>query len=130
MTMFILSETQVRIIADSLKTIQEHQLEVRSILETAQHVVLESKKSAPKEDNRTDVVRAAKTQRKTRGTRGKTALNDAKALVIKQRLAEGATVRAVAKEFGVHITTINNIKWGKTYKHVQLQQTMPVAVAV
>jgi len=130
MTMFILSETDVRIIADNLKTISEHQQEVFSILENAQHVVIDASKpkqaAAPEERN--DSVRAAKPRRKGRA-RGKVALDAGKALQIKQRLADGATVRSLATEFGVHLTTINNIKWGKTYKHVQLQQTLPVAVA-
>lgn len=130
MTMFILSETDVRIIADSLKTISEHQQEVFSILENAQHVVIDASK--PKQpaatEERNETVRAAKPRRKGRA-RGKVALDAGKALQIKQRLADGATVRSLANEFGVHLTTINNIKWGKTYKHVQLQQTLPVAVA-
>jgi len=130
MTMFILSETDVRIIADSLKTISEHQQEVFSILENAQHVVIDASKpkQAVATEERHDSVRAAKPRRKGR-SRGKVALDAGKALQIKQRLADGATVRSLATEFGVHLTTINNIKWGKTYKHVQLQQTLPVAVA-
>jgi len=38
-------------------------------------------------------------------------------------------VAKIAKEFGVHVTTINCIKWGKTWKNVQLQQSAAVVVA-
>jgi hypothetical protein len=31
-------------------------------------------------------------------------------------------VAKIAADFGVHITTINCIKTGKTWKHIQLQQ--------
>jgi transposase-like protein len=50
-------------------------------------------------------------------------LNDAKVMEIKRQLAAGnKSVAKIAREYGVHITTINCIKWGKTWKHVQLQQ--------
>jgi hypothetical protein len=32
-------------------------------------------------------------------------------------------VAKIATEFGVHSTTINNIKFGRTWKSVALQQT-------
>jgi transposase-like protein len=57
-------------------------------------------------------------------------LNEAKVLEIKRQLAAGGkSVAAIARDFGVHITTINCIKWGKTWKNVTLQQPAPVVVA-
>jgi transposase-like protein len=57
-------------------------------------------------------------------------LTEPKVLEIKRQLAAGGkTVGAIAREFGVHMTTINCIKWGKTWKHVQIQQPTPVVVA-
>jgi hypothetical protein len=36
-------------------------------------------------------------------------------------------VAKIATEFGVHSTTINNIKFGRTWKSVALQQTAEVS---
>jgi len=84
---------------------------------------------------RTSDVRKPKSQSKTRkssrkGQRGVAVLTEAKVLEIKRQLAAGGkSVAKIAREFGVHSTTINCIKWGKTWKTVQLQQPAPVVVA-
>jgi hypothetical protein len=84
---------------------------------------------------RTADVQKVKSQSKTRkssrkGQRGVAVLTEPKVLEIKRQLAAGGkTVGAIAREFGVHMTTINCIKWGKTWKHVQIQQPVPVVVA-
>jgi transposase-like protein len=50
-------------------------------------------------------------------------LTEPKVLEIKRQLAAGGkSVGKIAKEFGVHPTTVNCIKWNKTWKHVVLQQ--------
>jgi len=41
---------------------------------------------------------------------------------IKTRLAAGEGATAISRDYKVHLTTINAIKWGKTWKHVTLQQ--------
>ena len=82
---------------------------------------------------RTSAVQAPKPQSKTRVSRRKTraALTEKKVLEIKRQLqAGGKSVAKIAKEFGVHSTTINCIKWGKTWKHVSLQQDQPTAVVI
>jgi transcriptional regulator with PAS, ATPase and Fis domain len=76
-------------------------------------------------------VQKPKSQTKTRVSRRRTrgALNERQVLEIKRQLqAGGKSVAKIAKEFGVHSTTINCIKWGKTWKHVTLQQAAPVIV--
>jgi hypothetical protein len=42
---------------------------------------------------------------------------------IKRRLAAGEKAGAICRDYKVHVTTINSIKYGKTWNHVQLQQT-------
>jgi hypothetical protein len=52
-----------------------------------------------------------KAKRKTRG-----ALDAAKVVEIKRRLA----AQKIANDYGVHVTTVNLIKYGKTWKNVQV----------
>jgi hypothetical protein len=135
MSMYVLSESQFDQISKALEA-------ARFALETSQHVQLDLTKPkqtiplpAGEKLVRTSGVQKAKSQSKTRkssrkGRRGVAVLTEAKVLEIKRQLAAGGkTVGAIAKEFGVHITTINCIKWGKTWKNVQLQQPTPVVVA-
>ena len=73
----------------------------------------------------------AESQVKTRVSRRKTraALTEKKVLEIKRQLqAGGKSESKIAREFGVHSTTINCIKWGKTWKHVSLQQELTPVV--
>jgi hypothetical protein len=82
---------------------------------------------------RTTAVQTPKSQSKTRVSRRKTraALTEKKVLEIKRQLqAGGKSVAKIAKEFGVHSTTINCIKWNKTWKHVTLQQDQPTTVVI
>jgi transcriptional regulator with PAS, ATPase and Fis domain len=113
MNMHILSDSQHQELAHALAKVQ-------TILESCTSVVLDSKLATPT----AKVVAKSQTKtRKSSGKRGVSVLNDAKVMEIKRQLAAGnKSVSKIAKEFGVHITTINCIKWGKTWKHVQLQQ--------
>jgi len=53
--------------------------------------------------------------------RRRTLLNEAKVIEIKQRLAAGNESAArIAKSFGVHISTVNNIKYGKNWGHIKV----------
>jgi hypothetical protein len=135
MSMYVLSEAQFDQISKALEA-------ARFALETSQHVQLDltkPKQTIPLPTGeklvRTSGVQKAKSQSKTRkssrkGRRGVAVLTESKVLEIKRQLAAGGkTVAAIAKDFGVHITTINCIKWGKTWKNVQLQQPTPVVVA-
>jgi hypothetical protein len=135
MSMYVLSESQFDQISKALEA-------ARFALETSQHVQLDLTKPkqtiplpAGEKLVRTSGVQKAKSQSKTRkssrkGRRGVAVLTEAKVLEIKRQLADGGkSVAKIAKEFGVHVTTINCIKWGKTWKNVQLQQPAPVVVA-
>jgi hypothetical protein len=140
--MLILSDTQARILVDSLKTIAEHQQEIATILHNAQHVDLDASSTKQSiavpavESKLTASVRTTKSQVKTRkssrkGKRGVSVLTEAKVLEIKRALAARTQSAAkIAAEFGVHTTTINCIKWGKTWKHVQLSQATPASVEI
>lgn len=144
--MLILSDTQARIIADSLLTISEHQQEIATILHNAQHIDLDTSSTKQtiavpagelkRTAERTANVRTAKSQVKTRkssrkGKRGVAVLTEAKVLEIRRALAMGTMSSAkIAAEFGVHVTTINCIKWNKTWKHVQLSQGTPSSVEI
>ena len=135
MSMYVLSESQFDQISKALEA-------ARFALETSQHVQLDLTKPkqtiplpAGEKIVRATSVQKAQSQSKTRkssrkGKRGVAVLTEAKVLEIKRQLAAGGkTVGAIAREFGVHMTTINCIKWGKTWKHVQIQQPVPVVVA-
>ena len=47
-------------------------------------------------------------------------LNEAKVVEIKQRLASKEPATKIAQSFGVHVSTINNIKYGKNWAHIKL----------
>jgi len=57
-------------------------------------------------------------RRKAKRKRG--ALNAEKVAEIKTRLARGdESAQRIANDYGVHVTTVNLIKYGKTWKNVQ-----------
>jgi hypothetical protein len=121
MQMHILSDSQHKELSASLASIQ-------SILDNSTNVVLDGKAAKPPVAKTTPVTKPAR--RKARG-RGVSVLNETKVLEIKRQLASGRSAAKIAKDFGVHLTTINCIKWGKTWKHVSLQQdATPASVNV
>jgi hypothetical protein len=128
MNMHILSDFQFIALQQNLDAIAE-------VLKTCQHVELDLTKPkqtlplpAGERVVRTCAVQKPQSQSKTRkpsrkGRRGVAVLNEAKVLEIKRQLAAGGkSVAKIAQEFGVHSTTVNCIKFGKTWKHVTLQQ--------
>lgn len=65
-----------------------------------------------------------KSQRKTRASsrkkgRGHRALTAEQVAHIKGALQRGQSALSMARAYDVHPTTINCIKWGKTWKHVE-----------
>ena len=58
----------------------------------------------------------------TNRRRGRRALlTEAKVIEIKQRLASGKESAArIAQSFGVHVSTVNNIKYGKNWAHIKV----------
>lgn len=130
MNMYILSEAQFDQIIKALD-------DARFAFDTCQHVELDltnPKQTIALPAGEKIVRTKAKSQSKTRkssrkGKRGVAVLNESKVLEIKRQLAAGGkSVAKIAKEFGVHSTTVNCIKWQKTWKHVQLpEQTVTTA---
>jgi hypothetical protein len=113
MEMHILSDAQHKELINSIAAIE-------AILASSTNVVLDAPAAKPAKTV-TKTVSKSKA-RKARG-RGVSALNEVKVLEIKRQLAAGGkSVAKIARDFGVHMTTINCIKSGKTWKHVQLQQ--------
>jgi len=133
MNMYILSEAQFDQIVKALD-------DARFALDTCQHVELDlisPKQTVALPATKGVVITSTdkpKSQSKTRksshkGRRGVAVLTEAKVLEIKRQLAAGGkSIAKIARDFGVHITTINCIKSGKTWKHVALQQPAPVVV--
>ena len=113
MEMHILSDAQHKELTASIAAIQ-------TLLANSTNVVLDAPVA---KTTKTVTNTAPKAKTRKAKSRGVSVLNESKVLEIKRQLAAGGkSVSKIAKEFGVHITTINCIKWGKTWKHVQLQQ--------
>ena len=105
----------------------------QTLLETSQLIEMELTTSKEKAVKTSALPKShAKTRGSSRkGRRGVSVLTDVKVLEIKRQLqAGGKSVAKIAREFGVHVTTINCIKWGKTWKHVVLQQDKPATVVI
>jgi hypothetical protein len=64
---------------------------------------------------------ASRSQGKTRKSSRKrrAVLNEQKVAEIKRLLAAGKAATAVARDYKVHFSTINCIKWGRTWKNIQ-----------
>lgn len=70
-----------------------------------------------------------KTRKSRRGKRGVSVLTERKVAEIKRQLASGTkSVARIAQDFGVHFSTINAIKWGKTWKNVEAAKTAPLEI--
>ena len=133
MNMHILSDDQFQQITTALE-------KAFVAINACQHVELDLTKPkqtiplpAGEKIVRATSVQTPKSQSKTRGSsrKSRAALTEKKVLEIKRQLAAGGkSVAKIAKEFGVHSTTINCIKWNKTWKHVTLQQEQPTAVVL
>lgn len=61
------------------------------------------------------------TAKRRKNKKKRTALDAAKVAEIKRRLAAGnESAQRIANDYGVHVTTVNLIKYGKTWKDVQV----------
>ena len=128
MNMHILSDKQFQQIATALE-------QAFVAINAAQHVEIDVTKpqALPTSDKAAASTAKPKSQSKTRKSSRKTraTLTEKKVLEIKRQLeAGGKSTAKIAREFGVHSTTINCIKWGKTWKHVTLQQDKPTTVVI
>ena len=123
MNMHILSDQQFQQITTALE-------QAFVAINAAQHVDLDltvkptiTKAPAVKAESQ------PKTRRSRRKTRG--ALTEKNVLEIKRLLSNGSRSMAqIARDFGVHYTTVTHIKAGKTWKHVVLQQDKPATVVI
>ena len=110
-TMIILTDSQLVELNNRLGQIQR-------LIETAQ-VIKAGGVVQPKAV--TEAVEAPSVvgkRRKAKRKRG--ALNEQKVAEIKARLAAGnESAQKIADDYGVHFTTVNLIKYGKTWKNVQ-----------
>lgn len=91
------------------------------ILGGAQTVSVETETQAPRLPLQQTIK--PKSQGKTHASsrkrgRGRKALNAQQVAEIKGALQQGATALSQARKYHVHPTTINCIKWGKTWKEV------------
>ena len=126
MNMHILSDKQFQQITTALE-------QAFVAINACQHVELDVTKPVVAPAAKPARATASQSQPKTRVSRRKAraALTEKKVLEIKRQLqAGGKSVAKIAREFGVHSTTINCIKWGKTWKHVSLQQDQPTTVVI
>lgn len=71
----------------------------------------------------------SKTRKSRAGKRGVAVLTERKVAEIKRQLGVGnKSVAKIAADFGVHFSTINAIKWGKTWKTVPAAETKPLEI--
>jgi hypothetical protein len=123
----ILSDTEVSAIADFVKSITDQLGAIQGVLDASQTVAFETPTAtvaAPPAPKPPRKYQSQGGTRKTRKTRRKQreALNTVQVLQIKKRLAGGEGATAISRDYKVHLTTINAIKQGRTWKHVTLQQ--------
>lgn len=127
----ILSDTEVSVIADFVKSITDQLGAIQGVLDASQTVAFETPTATvaapppPKPPRKYQSQGGSrKTHRKQRET-----LDTAQVLQIKRRLAAGEGATAISRDYKVHLTTINAIKYGKTWKHVTLQQPESCVIA-
>ena len=114
MQMHILSDSQHKELTQTLSKLQ-------SILGGSVSVSLDSKSAGAPVAKAPAEAKPKAVRRTRRGRRG--SLNETKVLEIKRQLAAGdRPASQIAAQFGVHVTTIYGIKYGNTWKSVQLQQ--------
>jgi transcriptional regulator with PAS, ATPase and Fis domain len=111
-TMIILTDAQVVELNNRIGQIQR-------LIENAQII---KAGGAPQPTAVTEAKPKAAKSLITNRRRGRRAsLNEAKVIEIKQRLAAGKESAArIAQSFGVHVSTVNNIKYGKNWAHIKL----------
>jgi hypothetical protein len=111
-SMIILTDSQVVELNNRIGQIQR-------LIESAQ-VIKAGGAAQPKavtEHNQPNTL----TSKRRKAQRKRGALNPEKVADIKRRLAAGGeSAQKIANDYGVHVTTVNLIKYGKTWKDVQV----------
>ena len=125
--MHILSDAQAASLREAIA-------QATSILDAASFVSLDGAPVQRKTAQTVQVSDTPKSQPKTRVSRSKrgggAVLTAAKVAKIKGQLAGGQSANSIAREYGVHVTTINCIKYGKTWKHVAAPAATPTEVVL
>jgi transcriptional regulator with PAS, ATPase and Fis domain len=108
-TMIILTDSQVVELNNRIGQIQR-------LIENAQIIKAGgAAQPAAVTEAKPKAVKSTVTRRRRRAS-----LNEAKVVEIKQRLAAGNESAAkIAQSFGVHVSTVNNIKYGKNWSHIK-----------
>jgi hypothetical protein len=115
MQMHILSDSQHTELTQTLTKLQ-------TILGGSVSVSLDSKPaSTPVVKTVAEPKAKAKTSRRTNKGR-RNVLNESKVAIIKSRLAAGESAAKIARDFSVAANVVYSIKYGLTWKHVELQQ--------
>jgi len=104
-TMIILTDSQIVELNNRIGQIQR-------LIESAQVI----KAGSVPQPAAVTTAKPKSTKRRAR----RTLLNEAKVVEIKQRLASKEPATKIAKAFGVHVSTVNNIKYGKNWAHIKL----------
>ena len=127
----ILSDTEVSAIADFVKSITDQIGAIQGVLDASQTVAFETPAAAVAAPPAPKPPKKHRTKGATRKVwrKQREALNTVQVLQIKKRLAGGEGATAISRDYKVHLTTINAIKQGRTWKHVTLQQPESCAVA-
>ena len=116
----LLSDKETQDLLTNIQAASEIIQNLTRIVGCAQTVTLELEQKTPAETVKT--VKEPQSQPKTRASRRKKRemLREADVREIKRILiAKELSAVKLAKRYGVHPTTINCIKYGKTWKHVE-----------
>ena len=103
-TMIILTDSQIVELNNRIGQIQR-------LIESAQVI----KAGSTPQPAAVATAQPKSTKRRAR----RTLLNEAKVIEIKQRLASKESAAKIAQAFGVHVSTVNNIKYGKNWAHIK-----------
>ena len=119
----LLSDREVHQLTSSVTEIAVAMDNITFIIGGAQTVHMDETAIAPTVLAPTDTA-PVQSQVKTRKSKrhARALLTEGKVLDIKRRLAAGERAAIICRDYKVHVTTINAIKYGKTWAHVQLQQ--------
>ena len=113
MQMHILSDSQHKELTQTLSKLQ-------SILGGSVSVSLDSKPAGASVAKDAAETKPKAVRRARKGRRN--VLNESKVVTIKARLGAGESAAKIARDYGVAPNVIYSIKYGLTWKHVELQQ--------
>lgn len=115
----LLSDKETQDLLTNIQAVSDIIENLTRIVGCAQTITLELGQTTPET---VKTVKKPRSQTKTRASRRKKRemLTEADVQKIKRMLiAKELSAVKIAKQFGVHPTTINCIKYGKTWKHVE-----------